>query len=56
LPNSAGVLPTGSAPSERKRSRVSGSFRIFTVSALSRSITLCGVPVGTNMPNHAFAS
>jgi hypothetical protein len=52
LANSAGALPTGVKPFERRNwSAKAGVFTIAENSALSLSTTAAGVPFGANMPN-----
>src|SRR3954452_19753745 len=55
-PNSAGVLPSGSMPSEANLSRSSGMASTASVSLLSRWITGSGVPAGAARPNQAETS
>src|SRR5450432_3964037 len=54
--NSSGVLPTGSAPSDSRRSRISGVRTILAISVDSRVTISFGVAAGARMPNQATVS
>src|SRR5712691_3310258 len=51
-PNSSGLLAIDSKPSVARRSLMSGSAMILTISRLSRTTISLGVPAGTATPNH----
>ena len=54
--NSAGVLPTASAPSAAMRFCISGDFSAAAISLCSLATIGAGVPAGANSPYHWIAS